>query len=493
MQSTGTVARIEQWLSNPQRVLAYVVVLVVLAAWGYWTYWSQASWFHQILFVALLLTGLMLLIKPTWFLNFIVLVLVADVSGYARDAIQIPGLIGLAGMGGKLKIPELLSLLAVFHMAIYFLMRPQEFRQPLMGRVALFCLAGLLATAIGVQRYVATSTMRDSLAYYFSLFYIIGLVLLPNARSARTTFKVFFYATLFVLAYGYAAYAVTRSSEMFYSATREMFFSVCAYVLIAKLFSSPPGTRRWLTAIMILLLSAAMFIGRTRGGVIAFLGGLLPLFLVLRPRQQLAITGAVLVPCLALMLLLFFVEARRQTTSSDDFHKDPGARGIEAFTQMGDPDADPTGSYRLHMWREAWRGFLSSPIYGKGYGWQLPVWTAWSHTDEDMPAAIIHNSYLHVLACSGLLGFAPLVAFVVGFFQLCWRQFRRSATPTKRLFTAVATGIGINFFLTAVTNVAFEIASIGLMGWLLIALAVRLAQASDEDLATLIPRRFAGS
>ena len=131
----------------------------------------------------------------------------------------------------------------------------------------MFIASGLIGTVIGLNQHVPTNVMRDSLAYYFSFFYIIGLVLLPTAQAAKSTFRIFYYTALLVLIYCFVYSVVTATTGAFYSASLGMFFSTCAYFLAAKLFSSPPGTRRWLTLLMLPLFSCAMFISRGRGAV----------------------------------------------------------------------------------------------------------------------------------------------------------------------------------------------------------------------------------
>jgi O-antigen ligase len=132
------------------------------------------------------------------------------------------------------------------------------------------------------------------------------------------------------------------------------------------------------------------------------------------------------------------------------------------------------------MWKMAWNGFLDSPLVGKGYGWLLSVVVG--SDVQELPASIIHNSLLHILACGGLIGFLPLVAVIVVYFRLCLKEMRRGLGQRKRLIAACAMGIAINFFFAASANVILETVSIALVGWLLLAVALRLAQAGEPEL-----------
>src|SRR5206468_3058468 len=150
-------------------------------------------------------------------------------------------------------------------------------------------------------------------------------------------------------------------------------FSACVYFLLSKLLTTPAGKRKWLTLAAMLPLSGAMFIGRSRGSILAFLAGLIPMILAMRWKDRLKILAGVVAPCIAVMLFLFAFEEQRAAYQS---FRRPDERGLEAFTDMGSKQSDPTGSFRLMMWGQAWRGFLESPVIGKGYGWRLPVYGA---------------------------------------------------------------------------------------------------------------------
>jgi O-antigen ligase len=138
------------------------------------------------------------------------------------------------------------------------------------------------------------------------------------------------------------------------------------------------------------------------------------------------------------------------------------------------------------MWRLAWNGFCESPLLGKGYGWRIPI-TIGGPITEETPASNIHNSYLHTLACGGLLGFGTLLAVVLRFFYVAGRQIQASTTRVKRIWTGAACSIGLNFFCTALTNVTFESVLSGITGWVLVALALRVALASEEEILQAVP------
>lgn len=73
---------------------------------------------------------------------------------------------------------------------------------------------------------------------------------------------------------------------------------------------------------------------------------------------------------------------------------------------------------RFWLWGEAWNLFRSSPVLGVGWG-DFP-----NLYDSTLPffagAGAAHNTYLQLLAETGLLGFAAFFYLVAG----CWRQAR---------------------------------------------------------------------
>jgi O-antigen ligase len=140
------------------------------------------------------------------------------------------------------------------------------------------------------------------------------------------------------------------------------------------------------------------------------------------------------------------------------------------------------------LWQYAWRGFLTNPLLGKGYGWLLPI-RAGGLMEIDYPASNVHNSYIHVLACSGLLGFIPLIVVVVRFFALISKAFLTNTSPFKRVWIAAACSVGLNAFWTPITNVTLENLS-GILVWVLIALAVRITLASEKELLAIVPYRL---
>ena len=479
----STQARAERFLTNIALLRAAGLLLGVMGTWLWWTYWTNAFWIHQVIFLIISISLTLVVWRPRWFLNVLVFVLLVDVTGQVAGT-QIPGFIGIGGIAGNAKIAELMSVAAVVQIAMHFCLRPMQFRQPLVGNVVLIVLTGAIAMALGASRYIPTNAFRDSLAWYFSVFFIIAIVLLPSLRFALTTFRAIYYTALIALITMYVITLVTKSTSYFYSSTYGMVYSSITYLLLAKIATSPKGTRKWLSGLMIVLFVVGIFIGRARGPFLSFFVGLIPIYIALPWNIKFRFTLGALIPALALMLALLTYHPNRIGSDLEDV----GERRLEAFTRVGNFEYDQTGSYRLQLWGMAWDGFMENPLLGKGYGWLLPIRSG-DILENNMPASNVHNSYMHILACSGLLGFVPLLVLIGRFFRIVGHQMRTSPTVNKRIWAAAAFSMGLNAFCTPLTNVTLENLS-GILVWVFTALALRLALSSEKELQTVIPYRM---
>lgn len=87
---------------------------------------------------------------------------------------------------------------------------------------------------------------------------------------------------------------------------------------------------------------------------------------------------------------------------------------------------------RFELWHAAIACFKAHPLLGVGSGqfmWVAYQYASINHNDRDKPA---HNSYIDVLANTGLLGFGSFILMLVG----TWRLFRGS-----RLAQALGDGV----------------------------------------------------
>jgi O-antigen ligase len=179
-------------------------------------------------------------------------------------------------------------------------------------------------------------------------------------------------------------------------------FLVAAIVFAVFMFVAESGVvQRWLLMSSIVICSLALFRTQSRGGIVA--------------------TGVVLVVALLLSGPVRFRALALVSTIA--------AFGIFYFTLVAPPQAlaritefrANEGSHRVELWTVATQVFRDHPVFGVGAGNFPVVEPAYSITDINLRTTdvildrteVVHNTYLHVLAETGLIGLALFVLVIV--------------------------------------------------------------------------------
>lgn len=149
--------------------------------------------------------------------------------------------------------------------------------------------------------------------------------------------------------------------------------------------------------------------------------------------------GGMLALVLEVMLLVWFTMkgGRRSAAlvliailgAAASVHQFKARQAADAGTNY---TAQVSADSRFSLWHAALACFKAHPILGVGSGqfmWVASEYASLSHDDRDKPA---HNSYIDVLANTGLLGFGTFVLMLIG----TWRLFRGT-----RLADAVGDGV----------------------------------------------------
>ncbi len=164
---------------------------------------------------------------------------------------------------------------------------------------------------------------------------------------------------------------------------------LCLYFLIASrnIFGKVACTA------LVPLFGYAVHLTQSRGGFIAFLGGLAVLLWIRLGWRKTAILGVVAFP------LLFFVFAGRQT---------------EISTSTG------TAQTRFELWRDWLMTFRDNALFGQGM--MLPKEEGLEPLRPDVESVLVaHNSFLQAFADLGLLGGCLLAG---AFFTAIWSLYR---------------------------------------------------------------------
>lgn len=153
-----------------------------------------------------------------------------------------------------------------------------------------------------------------------------------------------------------------------------------------------------------------------------------------------------------------------------------GALGTATFARL--LGASPaTGDYnalwRLYLWKQLFDGFLAAPIFGHGFGPNLPLFMFRSllYGDDPVVGVGAHNSYLFVMYKEGLIGIG-LILLYGATFLVRFRRGLRSATSIEGRWLASAFGASFVFVATyAGFNVVLEGPYMGMFFWMYPALA----------------------
>ena len=159
------------------------------------------------------------------------------------------------------------------------------------------------------------------------------------------------------------------------------------------------------TAINIMFSSLCLILTYSRGGFAAFVASMLVIAIVCREKKAVAY--------LAFMILLYYGYNFLESTSRTDFN-------TLAF--------DGSSLYRLEIWKASLVLFKENIAFGSGLG---SVSKLLSYSSDKLSGFIAHshNIPLHLLAETGLFGFAAFIAIVLsGFkkFMFFWKEHKYS-------------------------------------------------------------------
>ena len=131
-------------------------------------------------------------------------------------------------------------------------------------------------------------------------------------------------------------------------------------------------------------------------------------------------------------------------------------------------DWDGGGTGRTELWTVAWRMFEDHPITGVGLNnfraesqayVREPGRLEFVHLIAEKPG-VVHNTYLQLLAETGVVGLALFLAAVAGCLRALWRAVRRFEQAGELLMAALARGVIVaaagllaaSFFLSNATD-----------------------------------------
>lgn len=132
-------------------------------------------------------------------------------------------------------------------------------------------------------------------------------------------------------------------------------------------------------------------------------------------------------------------------------------------------------AFRIHLWRQAWAGFLAKPWFGQGFGTRI-VQTQLNGLPAVVDGRWIsgpHNSFLTVMNRLGLVGIFLLVGLVGA---VIWRAWPLRLTTFGWMMVAAL--LNVHFF--CLFNVCLENPQGGVWYWLFLGMALQAFLAKAE-------------
>jgi O-antigen ligase len=191
--------------------------------------------------------------------------------------------------------------------------------------------------------------------------------------------------------------------------------------LLLAFDESRNSAQRLLIGLGAVLMSATIFLSRSRGGMIAFVVQIAILLFALRRRSR-RLKG-ILIAALVIMSFAAWINYRGVATS---------------LGTLRTPSAPSVSGNRVAILKDSLQMVRVHPLLG----WGLDVFpTAYPrfrsfYTDFFVNEA--HNDYLQVLVETGLVGFGLVLWFLVVWWRRAWHNLRHSADSTARRATLAA-------------------------------------------------------
>ena len=324
----------------------------------------------------------------------------------------------------------------------------------------------LLANGLFSDRYVFTSTLYGALEIFtlVGLFYIFYLGLKNEDNDELVDYLAFVTALVAILVFADTVFLYATSGKdfivdgvlnrglMLYGWGNVNTAGNCAAVLIPMCYfgvmkSETPSF--YFSAASLAMISVFLSTSRNAllvGGSLYVIGFILCCFIG-KKRLNFVFFALISVACIAVLFLMF---------------KDTATLIFKQYIDRGLESQE-----RINLWKYSVEAFKESPIFGKGF---FGIWTDEYHLEWGFPT-MMHNTFLQLLACSGIVG---LVGYLI--YRVCTLKaffVKPSLAKTMLGFSILAVLIG-----SLADNFVFYIAH---MFYYPIAMAIAFKIYNDED------------
>lgn len=315
------------------------------------------------------------------------------------------------------------------------------------------------------------------------LFFSLTLAYLQTARRLQRTVNL-----LIIFGFIYSFYAVLQSllspNKIFGIYESRFAIPFGSFVnrhdfaaLIEMLISIPLGLlfvgavrrdKRLLYAIAVTLMTVALLLSGSRGGLVAFIAELI--LLVIFTTKASGTKSVVLKTALSLLLA---VAAFGGTIF---------VGGDTSLTRFADSaSSNDVTSNRIHIWGVTLRVISENMPFGAGLGGYAQAYTRFDTLSGLQLVEQAHNDYLQILADAGVIGFVIGAAFLYLFF----REGIRNSRSQNILRRGIATGAFAGCFAVLIHSIfdfVLHITAISVLFLLLLALLVAAGREYKDDI-----------
>lgn len=334
-----------------------------------------------------------------------------------------------------------------------------------LGIIYIYFLLSFFISGQVLKSFTDFNFLRYEGSFFFCYlpFFIFSIIFLNYRKSLKIYFYSLFIIFVLFAVFGFIEYSVFLKSVMVklddyyvglmfvalnnaHNATGSAYSIACVFSL--SFFLKGNKKDKIAYGAILILCFIALFMTKSRGSLLAFLGGAVFVFLlssksVLKFLRNLFLLGALSIP-------VIFLTGTLDRIKMIFYAKDASALN------------------RLSLWDKAITLFKQSPIFGIGYGryndvqWHFDslrltgkpgvfaLYTQQNFTFNDTNA---HSSYLHFLAETGIIGLILILVFWISCFVIIFKAYKASKNNfNAKVYLSVLGGIFTLFILSFTEN-----------------------------------------
>jgi O-antigen ligase len=333
-------------------------------------------------------------------------------------------------------------------------------RTPRLAMIWLFVSGAICAGRGFLSGQEKVFVLRDSAMIVYSMFVVVGFLVVTSWESVKRVFMFFALGALFSSLNALAWFAEEPGQRRYLAYGVYVLAGMAGAFVLTTNRSLRPALGWLLTG----LLATGVLLANARTIYVA-LAPILLIMVLVGPRGKLQISKRALRLTagitVASILLLWAV---MQTRAGADFLETTATELVSGTLHYED---DPKAGFRFLAWLEAGHRFAQNPMFGEGFG--VPF--SFELASEDVRP---HNTFLTILYKMGVLGFVPAMVLLVGFQWKGWSALRSFHQQPGAIFLYVLllTQLAMCFF--GCLNLLLESPFLGSIFWVILGVGMRM-------------------